>query len=69
MNLDATISLERPKLAPYIDRIRTAVASALSIGVGQVSVKAKTGEGLGEIGCGDAVRAEAVALLAKQGIS
>jgi len=66
VNLDATISLERPKLAPHVDRIRASVAKALGILVDQVSVKAKTGEGMGEIGCGEAVRAEAVALLAKR---
>jgi len=62
-NVDATISLERPKLAPYILRMRTKVAAALGIKTSQVSVKAKTGEGLGVVGRGDAIRADAVALI------
>lgn len=66
VNLDATVSLERPKLAPHIHRMRASVAKALGIHVEQVSVKAKSGEGIGEIGRGEAVRAEAVALLLKK---
>ncbi len=62
-SLDATVGLERPKLAPYIPRIRTKIARALGLSTYQVSVKAKTGEGLGAVGRGEAVRAEAVALI------
>jgi 2-C-methyl-D-erythritol 2,4-cyclodiphosphate synthase len=63
-NVDATISLERPKLAPHIPKMRKKVAAALGIRPAQVSVKAKTGEGLGAIGRGEALRADAVALIA-----
>jgi 2-C-methyl-D-erythritol 2,4-cyclodiphosphate synthase len=63
VNLDATVGLEKPKLAPYIERIRRRVAKALGIHARQVSVKAKTGEGMGEIGSGEAVQAEAIALV------
>jgi 2-C-methyl-D-erythritol 2,4-cyclodiphosphate synthase len=66
VNLDATISLEWPKLAPYIDRMRASLARALHIAVDQVSVKAKSAEGMGEVGLGQAVRAEAVALVVRQ---
>ena len=63
MNIDATVGLERPKLAPHIPLMRKKIARALGLKPGQVSVKAKTGEGLGAIGRGEAVRADAVALI------
>jgi 2-C-methyl-D-erythritol 2,4-cyclodiphosphate synthase len=64
VNVDATISLQRPKLRPYILAMRRRLAAALGIKPDQVSVKAKTGEGLGAVGRGEAIRADAVALLA-----
>jgi len=63
-NVDATVGLERPKLAPHIPRMQKKLAAALGIRPAQVSVKAKTGEGLDAVGQGEAVRADAVALLA-----
>jgi 2-C-methyl-D-erythritol 2,4-cyclodiphosphate synthase len=63
VNVDATVGLERPKLAPYVPRMRKNLAAALGIKPQQVSVKAKTGEGLDAVGRGEAVRADAVALL------
>jgi 2-C-methyl-D-erythritol 2,4-cyclodiphosphate synthase len=63
LNIDSTVGLERPKLAPYIPRIRKKVAAALRIRAQQVSVKAKRGEGLDAIGRGEAVRADAIALI------
>jgi 2-C-methyl-D-erythritol 2,4-cyclodiphosphate synthase len=63
VNLDATVELERPKLRPYIPRIVRRLARALGIESGQVSVKAKTGEGVDAVGLGLAVRAEAISLV------
>lgn len=63
VNVDSTIELEKPRLAPFIDRMRAKVARALGITVDRVSVKAKSGEGIGEIGRGEAIRAEAVVLI------
>jgi 2-C-methyl-D-erythritol 2,4-cyclodiphosphate synthase len=63
VNVDATISLERPKLAPYIAKMRKKIAAALGVKPAQVSVKAKTGEGLDAVGRGEALRADAVALI------
>jgi 2-C-methyl-D-erythritol 2,4-cyclodiphosphate synthase len=63
VNIDATVGLERPKLAPYIPRMRKKLAVALGIETRQVSVKAKTGEGLDAVGRGEAVRADAVAMI------
>jgi 2-C-methyl-D-erythritol 2,4-cyclodiphosphate synthase len=63
VNVDATIGLERPKLAPYISRMEKKVATALGLKPEQVSVKAKSGEGLDAVGRGEAIRADAVALI------
>ncbi len=63
VNVDATVSLERPKLRPHISAMRSKLAKALGIQASQVSVKAKTGEGLDAVGRGEAIRADAVALL------
>jgi 2-C-methyl-D-erythritol 2,4-cyclodiphosphate synthase len=64
VNVDATVGLERPKLAPYIPLMQKKLAAALGLGPHQVSIKAKTGEGLDAVGRGEALRADAVALLA-----
>jgi len=64
VNVDAVILAERPKLAPFISAIRDRVAGILGTGVDRVSVKAKTCEGLGAIGRGEAIAAQSVALIA-----
>jgi 2-C-methyl-D-erythritol 2,4-cyclodiphosphate synthase len=63
VNVDATIGLERPKLAPHIPAVQTKVARALGVKPGQVCVKAKTGEGVDAVGRGEAIRADAIALI------
>jgi 2-C-methyl-D-erythritol 2,4-cyclodiphosphate synthase len=65
-NVDATVSIERPKLGPFIEQMRGGLAAALEMSPSSVSVKAKTNEGLGAVGEMLAVRAEAVVLLEKQ---
>lgn len=62
-NVDSTVIAERPKLMPHIQSIRETLASALLIGVDQINVKAKTNEGLEAVGRGEAIAAQAVALL------
>lgn len=62
-NIDSTISLERPKLAPFIPQMRGKIAQALGIPEERVSVKAKTSEGVDAVGEGKAVRADAVVLI------
>jgi 2-C-methyl-D-erythritol 2,4-cyclodiphosphate synthase len=64
-NVDATVITEQPKLRPYIQAMRERLASILRIDVDQVNVKAKTNEGLESIGRGEAMAAQAVALLRK----
>jgi 2-C-methyl-D-erythritol 2,4-cyclodiphosphate synthase len=62
-NVDATVVLERPKLAPYRDAIRAALAGALGVPEAAVNVKATTGEGMGFVGRGEGAAALAVATL------
>jgi len=62
-NVDATVILERPKLAPYIDQMRANLAAVLGVSLDRVSIKGKTNEGLGEIGRGEAVAVHAIALV------
>ena len=62
-NVDSVVHLEKPKLRPFIDEMRENLAQALEIEVSQVSVKAKTGEGVDAIGERRAIKAEAIVLL------
>ena len=62
-NIDATVRTERPKLAPYMTHIRERIAEICDVDAGQVSVKAKTAEGLDAVGRGEAMAAVAVVLL------
>ncbi len=62
-NIDATVMAERPRLMPYVQMMREKLASVLQIDVDQVNVKAKTNEGLESVGRGEAMAAQAVALL------
>lgn len=65
VNLDATISLEKPKLRPFVHEMRENLGRSLEIGIDFVSIKAKTGEGVDAVGESRAIRAEAVILLQK----
>ena len=62
-NIDATVELEQPKLRPYIEEIITGLAQVLETDRGSISIKAKTGEGVGAVGERRAIRVTAVALL------
>ena len=65
VNLDSIISLEKPKLRPFIEKMRENLARDLEIEIDCVSIKAKTGEGVDAIGKQEAIKAEAVILLEK----
>ncbi|MBR5720992.1 MAG: 2-C-methyl-D-erythritol 2,4-cyclodiphosphate synthase, partial [Clostridia bacterium] len=56
-NIDVTVIIERPKLLPYIPEMRKNIARALKTDIGNISIKAKTNEGLGDIGLGNAAAA------------
>jgi 2-C-methyl-D-erythritol 2,4-cyclodiphosphate synthase len=62
-NVDATVELEQPKLRPYIEKIVGGLSQALETETKNVSVKAKTGEGVDAVGERRAIRAVAVVLL------
>jgi 2-C-methyl-D-erythritol 2,4-cyclodiphosphate synthase len=64
-NLDATIVVQLPKLAPHLELIRANVAAVLRIETDAVSVKAKTSEGMGYTGDGTGIAAYAVACLTR----
>lgn len=62
-NADSTVRTEAPKLKPYLALMRMRIADILGIDQGQVSVKAKTSEGMDAVGRGEAMFATAVVLL------
>ena len=62
-NVDSTVIMQQPKLAPYIPAMRRRLAETLDISSNRVNVKATTSERLGFIGEGKAAAAEAVVCL------
>ncbi len=63
VNVDSVIICERPKLARFFPQIRARLAEVMRITDDQISVKATTNEGLGHIGRGEAIAAQAVVLI------
>ena len=63
INVDTTVILERPKLAPYVADMRTNLATALAVPLSAVSVKAKTNEKMDAVGRGKGIQVFAVASL------
>lgn len=66
-NIDSTVVLEKPKISGYIRAMSLKLAESLKIPEENVSVKAKTNEGMGFVGRQDGVAAYAVATLVRQG--
>lgn len=66
-NIDISVTLEKPKLAPYILEMRQNLALLLNTSLENVSIKAGTNEGIDEIGQGKAVKADAIVLLKEKG--
>jgi 2-C-methyl-D-erythritol 2,4-cyclodiphosphate synthase len=62
-NIDSTLVLEQPKIAPHIEAMRSAIAPLLSVPEDAVSIKATTNEKLGYVGREEGVCAYAVALI------
>ncbi|AZN37620.1 2-C-methyl-D-erythritol 2,4-cyclodiphosphate synthase [Iodobacter ciconiae] len=62
-NVDASILIQQPKMAPHIAAMVANIASDLGVAIGLVNVKAKTYEKLGPVGASEAVEAQAVCLL------
>jgi 2-C-methyl-D-erythritol 2,4-cyclodiphosphate synthase len=63
VNVDATVLLERPKLAQVKEPIRERLAGALGLDPGRVNIKATRGEGMGFVGREEGVAAVAIATL------
>jgi 2-C-methyl-D-erythritol 2,4-cyclodiphosphate synthase len=62
-NIDATVVAQEPRIAPHVEAMRGQIAKTLSIPAGNVSIKAKTANGIGPVGEGLAIEAYAVALV------
>ena len=62
-HLDATVVCETPKLGPFRERMRAALAEAAGVAPAEVNVKFTTGEGVGAVGRGEAISATATATL------
>ncbi len=67
VNIDATVVAEKPKLSKYIEDIRKNLSRVLGISIGQVSVKASTNNGIGDIGRGKGMAAYVVAMIEGRG--
>lgn len=65
-NIDTEIIAEEPRLVPFKKQMQQEIARALAIPVECVSIKAKTNEGLGEIGAKEAIAAYAVAIIERE---
>jgi 2-C-methyl-D-erythritol 4-phosphate cytidylyltransferase/2-C-methyl-D-erythritol 2,4-cyclodiphosphate synthase len=66
VNVDVTVLAERPKLVPHKAAMRQRIAGLLRIDASTVSVKAKTGEGLGFVGSGEGIAALVVVLMGEK---
>lgn len=64
-NLDATIIAQRPKMAPHIEKMRANVAEALNTEIDRINIKATSTEGLGFVGLGQGIAANAIASIVK----
>lgn len=64
-NIDATLSLEAPKINPHIPEMQKVIAGVLGIDTDCISIKATTNEKLGYVGKGEGVNAYAVALISR----
>lgn len=65
VNVDCSLSLEKPKIAPHLDAMRAAIAPILELSEEEVSIKATTGEKMGFVGRQEGLCAYAVVLLEK----
>ncbi len=65
-NVDATILAERPKMMAHLPAMKSNLAAALNLNVSCLSLKAKTNEGLDAVGRGEAIAAQAIALITSE---
>lgn len=62
-NIDSTIIVQKPKMAPHIEQMRKNIADTLGLDITRVNVKATTEEGLGFTGTGEGISSQAVVLI------
>ncbi|MDP4133187.1 MAG: 2-C-methyl-D-erythritol 2,4-cyclodiphosphate synthase [Bacillota bacterium] len=62
-NIDCVVLAQEPKLSPYMNAIKSSLSECMGIDSSQINIKAKTEEGLGEVGRKEMVKAYAVALI------
>jgi len=62
-NIDSIIIAQKPKMAPFIERMKENIAGALTLDIDRIGIKATTTEGLGFTGTGEGIAAQAVVLL------
>ena len=65
-NVDTTLCIEKPKINPYIEKMKETLAPLLNIGIGDISIKATTNEKMGFVGREEGVAAYAVVLIEKR---
>jgi len=65
-NVDATLLVQRPRIAPYNATMRTNMANSLGLEISEVNIKATTTEGLNAEGKGEGIAAHAITLLVKK---
>ena len=65
VNIDATLVMQRPKIAPYVSEMISNVASALEVEASAINIKATTEEKLGFTGSGEGAAAHAVCMIEK----
>ncbi|MCD6392964.1 MAG: 2-C-methyl-D-erythritol 2,4-cyclodiphosphate synthase [Planctomycetes bacterium] len=66
VNLDVIVHAEEPRLQPHKQQMKRTIASVLGMDFNSVNVKAKTSEGLGDIGAGQAISATVITLLRRR---
>ncbi len=66
-NIDATVIAEEPELKNHIDKMRENLSKTLCVDISQVSIKASTANGLGDIGRGEGIAAFAIAMIEGSG--
>jgi len=63
VNIDSTLLLEKPKILPFVEQMKTNISQAINVDVNYISIKATTNELMGFIGSGEGIAAYAIALI------
>ncbi|WP_055669237.1 2-C-methyl-D-erythritol 2,4-cyclodiphosphate synthase [Desnuesiella massiliensis] len=66
-NIDATIIAQKPKMAPFIEKMISNISKVLEIDSDKINIKATTEEGLGFTGSGEGISSQAICLINNKG--